>query len=322
MKLCNYTEAVISCKDKCDIQLSFPKSIDISCRLLDESQRSVDGCVDYSLHENQANIQCSLPSVGTFTFLVYGKERNNKEHSSFTSIVTYRIDNIAHTSGGVLDKRHQGLWGPTARFYEMKLQYCLPFTTTLLHKPTDGPFISICYFSDNPDLQLKGDIFTPQTTSQAKIDNYTFTNRNANGERHILISVPNKEKHILRIYARCNNNKNFELVSCYQVQRMELLFDAMPFPKMTIRWLKNNCTLISPLTGLLKQNETVSFHVVIEEALDVIVILPQNKIVKLKSKEDNVWKGIFNVGFYKGKAQLYAKTTQDNCYYKYLQFLI
>ena len=320
VQLCNHKEAVITCEENCNIQLSFPKPIDISYKLLGQNLIGVDGCVDYTLQEKHANVQCTLPFTGKFTFVVYGKERSSQGHSSFTTVVRYTINNITETVGWNLDPS-QGSWGPNTRFYELGLQQRLPIKTSLLHNPKDGP-LCVTYYSNNPNLQLKGDIHTQRTISQTKLDNCAFTNRPADGQRQLLAIVPSKEKHILKVYARCNSNQNFELIACYNVQSVESNLDVLSFPKMTVRWLKSNCTLVSPMNGLLTQNQNVHFYVIINDALDVTVVLPQNKTVRLQSEQKHAWKRTVNVGRTEGSVEIFAKTTSDNCYHKYLKFSI
>ena len=320
VQLCNHKEAVITCKENCNIQLSFPKPIDISYKLLGKNLIGVNAYVDYSLQEKQADIQCTLPFTGKFTFVVYGKERSTREHSCFSSIVTYTIDNITETVGWNLDPSH-GSWGPNTRFYELGLQECLPIKTSLLHDTKGGP-LCVTYYSNNPHLQLKGDVYKQRTISRTKLNNCTFTNRPTDGQRHLLVNVPSKEKHILKVYTRCNSNKNFELIACYKVQSVESNLDVISFPKMTTRWLKSNCTLVSPMKGLLTQNQNVHFHLIIKDALDVTVVLPEKKSVRLKSDQKHVWKGTVNVGNAEGSVRIFARTISDNCYHKYLQFSI
>ena len=322
VQLCNQKEAIITCEEKCNIQLSFPKPLDISCRLLDKNLISVDAYVDYCLQRNHVNIRCKLPYQGTFTLAIYGKERDNKE-STFKRIVSYAINNISETSCYNLDQS-QGFctsWGPSSKFHEMTLQQCLPVQTAVSCHTSQAP-LCLNYFSSNTRLQLKGDLYRPDTIGKTKLNNLTFTNGKTNGEKRILVVVPKTGEYALKLYARLNCNEDFQQVANYQINGSTSTGDIKPFPQMTVRWLKGHCILYSPIQGILPTDENVHVRLMVEEALDVIMLLPEKKTVRLKSTGAHIWERTCNTGSREGHAQIFVKSRTDECYHKYLQFSI
>ena len=322
VQLCNQKNAVITCKGKCNIQLAFPKPLDISYKLLDKNLISVDAYVDYCLQRNHVNIQCTLPFLGAFTLVVYGKEGGNKE-STFKSIVNYTINNISETSRCNLDQSRClcPSWGPSPNFYEMQLRQRLPVRTAI---PCDTSKVPLClnYYTNNSHLQLKGDLYRLDTIVKTKLNNLTFTNRRTNGERQVLVKVPRAGDYALKLYARLNTNAEFQLVANYRVKDLTSTSGMKPFPQMTARWLKENCTLFSPFSGIVKTDENLHVRLMIENALDVIMLLPERKTVRLKLTGGDLWETKCDVGSMEGNAQIFVKIRTDQCYYKYLQYFI
>ncbi len=323
VQLCNHKHAVIRCEGKCSVQLSFPPSLDISCKLLDENSISHDGHVHYNLHEQHATVKCQLQSEGTFTLVIYGKNRQEPA-SSFKSIVSYRIDNLSgiesleNLDHGALEFVH---WGPTRASYDVQLKQNLPVQTSLCSSDRKEP-LRLNFTAENTHIQLKGDLYQLKGSSPTKLDNQTFTQRFPQGKRQLLVAIPNPGEYLLRVYARSNSNERFHLAGNYRIHGNATKNNVRMFPQMTVQWLGSNCELLPPWNGELKRNQTADLSLNVENAVNVILLLPGRKPVGLQRGRAQEWHKTFFVGNFAGKAQLFVQKANQKFFQKYLQFHI